>query len=174
MDSYEISAKYNQWMNNSIYNTCVKMGQESIESNQSAFFGSILKTLNHLLVGDIIWLYRCSGDKSHLNLKDAGGNRVTISGLDQILYADLKELFEIRQKIDLCIISYINGLDRGNNDKLIVYKTSQGVDKTNTLADILMHWFNHQTHHRGQVTAMISQQGYDYGSTDLIYIKDDF
>ena len=172
MDGFIVLAKYNRWMNQSIYEKSQKLGQENIAKDQKTFFGSILSTLNHLLIGDIFWLSRCSGDKSFFNPYDPDGEKIHITSLDQILYKDIDNLYGNRARIDEEIISYICGLSRDDLDKDIEYQTSQGSKMANRLEYILLHWFNHQTHHRGQITAMLSQQGVDYGLTDLIYIKD--
>lgn len=172
MELFKTYAKYNQWMNVSLYEKCIELGQQNIEKEQGAFFGSILTTLNHLLIADIFWLSRCSGDKSALNLLDSEGNKIRLTALDQIVYQDILELFTVRKKIDSEILQYVSGLSAADNAREITYSTSKGEEKKNPIEMILLHWFNHQTHHRGQITAMLSQQGIDYGLTDLIYVKD--
>ncbi len=172
MELFRTYAKYNQWMNNSLYEKCIDLGQQNIEKDQGAFFESILKTLNHLLIADIFWLSRCTGDKSVAKLEDSDGNRILLTSLDQIVYRDISQLFKARQKIDADIVQYVSSLSSTDAGREITYSTSQGVTQSKAVESVLLHWFNHQTHHRGQVTVMLSQQGIDYGLTDLIYVKD--
>lgn len=172
MDRYQLFAKYNQWMNNSLYQCCLELGQEAVEKDQGSFFSSIYTTLNHLLIADLFWLMRCCEDKNAFELKDETGEKIRITALDQILYPKIEQLYEQRQQLDVAILDYVASLTEADMTRLVGYRTSKGVQMENPLEPILMHWFNHQTHHRGQVTAMLSQQGVDFGLTDLIYIKD--
>lgn len=172
LNLFKTYAKYNQWMNQSLYDTCKKLGQDAIEQEQGAFFGSILGTLNHLLIADVFWLARCSGDKSLTRMQDESGNTLKITALDQIVYGDLNPLWQARQRLDRNILTYLDSLNDGSLENLIEYRNSRGETLKNPVSIILLHWFNHQTHHRGQVTTLLSQQGVDPGLTDLIYIKD--
>ncbi|MDX1692494.1 MAG: DinB family protein [Ketobacteraceae bacterium] len=171
-DLFITYAKYNQWMNRSIYTTCKALGQDAIEKDQGAFFGSILRTLNHLLIADIFWLTRCSGDASLAAVYDAEGNAIRIRALDQLVYADIEELGAARAALDDKIIGFVESLPEDALKTDIQYRTSQGQTLANPLDVIMLHWFNHQTHHRGQITTLLTQQGAEVGLTDLIYIKD--
>lgn len=174
MDTFLTLAKYNQWMNNSLYQSCIELGQDAIKQEQGAFFGSILRTLNHLYIGDLFWLSRCVGDSSLLQPKTSAGAPIKITALDQIVFADIEELYQQRQQLDAKIVSFVESIEPENLNSMVSYQTSGSEPRENPLNIILTHWFNHQTHHRGQITTLLSQQGVDVGVTDLIYIKDKF
>ena len=172
LELFKVYAQYNQWMNRSIYNTCMELGQDAVELDQGAFFGSILRTLNHLLIADVFWLGRCSGDKTLTALSDEEGNPIKITALNQLVYEDLEQLWQARRQLDRNMLGYLDSLTGDALNTLIEYRNSRGETLKNPLNIILLHWFNHQTHHRGQITTLLSQQGVDPGLTDLIYIKD--
>ncbi|OUS30500.1 hypothetical protein A9Q99_05980 [Gammaproteobacteria bacterium 45_16_T64] len=171
MEQFVLLAKYNRWMNDSIYKTCIEMGQDKIAIDQQSFFSSILKTMNHLLLGDLVWLYRCSGNKEIMKFVDGEGNNFRIQGLDQMIFTKIDQLYEKRKEIDDLIVDYVNSLTSDQIDTPTQYRSTDGSPYTKKLGVILTHWFNHQTHHRGQATALIHQQGYDFGVTDLIFIE---
>lgn len=174
MDTFITLAKYNQWMNNNLYQHCTKLGQTAIEQEQGAFFGSILRTLNHLYIGDLFWLSRCKEDPTLLQPKDDAGNPIKLTALDQIVFKDIETLYQQRQQLDTNIVHYIESLEPEALNSIVSYQTSGHEPRENPLNLVLTHWFNHQTHHRGQITTLLSQQGIDVGITDLIYIKDNF
>ncbi|MCG8670291.1 MAG: DinB family protein [Pseudomonadales bacterium] len=174
MDQFKMLANYNQWMNSSLYQSCQSLTPEQLAEDRGAFFGSILATLNHLLIGDGFWLSRCSGNETYMLFKDELGELIQLKGLGTILYENFSVLSEKRQQMDLDILQYVDLLTEDDLSCSIGYQTSKGDALHNRLDVILIHWFNHQTHHRGQITTLLSQLGVDYGVTDLIYIKDEF
>ena len=174
MKQFVLLANYNQWMNESIYSVCQEMGQEKIELDQQAFFSSILKTLNHILIADTFWLYRCSGSNLLNTMVDESGQEIKVKQLDQIIFRSIDALYGVRKELDQKIIDYVEGVQESEINKDVEYRSSLGQTLTRPLGAILAHWFNHQTHHRGQITTLIHQQGYDFGTTDLILMDDVF
>ena len=171
MEQFLLLAKYNRWMNHSIYKTCLAMGQGNVDKNQNSFFPSISKTLNHLLLGDLVWLYRCSGDKGVMKFVDGNGDDFKIRSLDQVIFSRLEALWEKRKDVDNDIVEYVESLSPDQVNESIEYRSTDGSSHSKDLGTVLTHWFNHQTHHRGQITALIHQQGYEFGITDLIFIE---
>ena len=173
MEQFLLLAKYNRWMNDSIYKTCLEMGQSNVDKNQNSFFSSISKTLNHLLLGDLVWLYRCSGDKEVMRFVDGNGDDFKIRSLDQVIFSKLEGLWEKRKDVDKSIVAYVESLNPNQVNESIEYRSTDGCLHSKDLGTVLTHWFNHQTHHRGQITALIQQQGYEFGTTDLILIENE-
>lgn len=171
IEQYTLLAKYNQWMNEKLHVTCLEMGQERVELDQQGFFGSILRTLNHLLIADTFWLYRCSHENPLKQWTDEDGQPLKVTGLDQILYRNIERFFKQRMALDDQLLEYVNSLQNSDLDRVVAYRTSTGDQTARTLGVILSHWFNHQTHHRGQITTLIHQQGFDFGVTDLVYME---
>ena len=161
-------AEYNQGMNSNIYNAASKLSSSDIAKNQGAFFGSITNTLNHLLVGDTIWLQRFAAHKEHfLALNHVRSLQVPTS-LDTILYSDFGMLKDNREKMDDVIQLFAAELTDLVISQPFSYKNTKGTVFNKNFGHILQHFFNHQTHHRGQVTTLLYQQGIDIGVTDLL------
>lgn len=166
--NFVLMADYNQWMNKSIYDAAAKLSAEQLSVNCGAFFGSIIGTLNHILVGDIIWLKRISDHPSKLQSLDYIRKLEPPQALSEILYPGLDSLFAVRTKIDDTILSFIQELNADLLASPLSYESTKGVPYTKNMGHIVQHIFNHQTHHRGQVSALLYQAGIDMGVTDLL------
>ena len=159
LDSFRVMAQYNRWMNERIYAVCAKMSDAERKRDRGAFFKSIHGTLNHLLLGDRIWLGRFV-DRPFV-----------VESLDQELYADFDSLRAEREATDAEIIDYIGALDEQVIEGDLRYTSIVNPeDRVIRLRYALLHFFNHQTHHRGQVTTLIKQAGEEPGVTDLMWM----
>lgn len=155
-------ARYNRWMNKNIYDCCQALDDDALRLDRGAFFKSIYGTLNHLLLGDRLWLGRFTSRPYEI----AGG-------LDTELYADFNELRAQREETDAGILTFVYALDDERINSDLHYTTFVNPRARSTpMSHALMHFFNHQTHHRGQVTTMLFQAGVDPGVTDLLYLPD--
>ena len=142
---FTMLARYNEWANRRIYAAAAALSEADYRAEGGAFFGSVHGTLNHLLVGDRIWMRRFTGE-GPIQTK-----------LDEILYDDLASLRSEREAQDRRIIAYIDGLSEKQLGATFTYRTIvKPVDITQPLAPALSHFFNHQTHHRGQVHALLT------------------
>ena len=162
-------AHYNQRLNRQVFEASAKLDSDALALNRGAFFGSILGTLNHLLVGDLLWLGRfrqLSPQAPSLQLLD---QMPTPSKLDQQLYSELAALWTVRRQLDQALINWIDTeLAESDFKRLLSYKNSQGISSCRRFDALLTHLFNHQTHHRGQISTLLQQQGVDIGVTDLL------
>jgi len=161
LESLRLLAGYNRWMNEKLYASCALLSEEERKRNRHAFFRSIHGTLNHLLLTDRGWLGRFCGAPW------------TFRSLDQELFADFDELRRERAATDRAIEEYVSALTVERLSADFTYTTYAGKTFTHPLGPALTHLFNHQTHHRGQLTTLLFQQGIDPGVTDLIaYFRD--
>lgn len=159
---FRMMAAYNKWANARIYLASAGLLDADYRADRGAFFGSVHRTLNHILVGDRIWMHRFTGTGE------------TYSELDIVLYDDLQALSAARMAEDERIIGWVGGLSGEDLDGTFSYRTiSRPADITQPLAPALSHFFNHQTHHRGQVHALLSGLGVDPPSLDLIMFQRD-
>lgn len=154
-----LQAAHNCWMNEKLYAVCARLSDEERRRDLGAFFRSVHGTLNHLLLVDRLWLGRVVGQ------------RFAVDALDQELYAAFAVLAVERQATDTAIQDVVDGLVEARLSGPVTY-TSLLTNRSVTLplGLILTHLFHHQTHHRGQITALLSQLGYDFGDTDMIYM----
>lgn len=155
-------AQYNRWMNEKLYAVASQLSDEERKRDRGAFFKSIHATFNHLLVADRIWMGRFVGAKLEGGDIGPGG----IRSIEQELYTDFDELRRERAKTDAEIESWARELTADRLAGSLPF-VRRGVAFENPLWQAGLHLFNHQTHHRGQVTTLLSQAGHDPGVTDL-------
>ena len=138
-------ARYNRLANERLYGACAQLSDPARKQRRQAFFGSIHGTLNHIMVGDRIWLARFEGQTA------------PSTGLDAILYEDFGELMAAREAEDARIEGFVEGLKPEFLKGTIRYVNNSGVECADPMEILVPHLFNHQTHHRGQVHDMLSQ-----------------
>ncbi len=155
------SARYNRWMNDSLYGLAAGLSDEARKRDLGAFFKSIHGTFNHLLVADRVWLARFKGVTVGDGFMGPG-----IRALDQQLFADFDELRRERALTDDELAAWVSELTPERLDAPLVYMR-RGKRLEAPLWWAVAHVFNHQTHHRGQITTLLAQQGVDPGVTDL-------
>lgn len=155
-------ARYNRWMNGKLYALAATMSDETRRRDCGAFFKSIHGTFNHLLLADKVWLARFTG----ATVADGFLGPDGIRSLDQELYVDFENLRRARVNTDDEITAWVAGLTAERLAAPLAFMR-RGQRQECPLWWAVAHVFNHQTHHRGQVTTLFTQQGYDPGVTDL-------
>jgi uncharacterized damage-inducible protein DinB len=166
--NFELMAEYNQAINENIYQAASKLSETHLAKDQGAFFGSIINTLNHILVGDTIWLQRFANHLESYSVLDYVRALETPKSLDTILYSEFGALKQKRNKMDEVITLFTKELTDNAISEPFFYKNTKGQEFIKNLGHVLQHFFNHQTHHRGQVSTLLYQQGIDIGVTDLL------
>ncbi|WP_031432682.1 DinB family protein [Methylomarinum vadi] len=157
IDYFYLQHRYSAWVNERLYAVCHKMSDRERKRDLGAFFHSLHGTLNHLLLVDRLWLYRLTGQP------------VSYLTLDQKLYADFANLHAAQRTTDTELGEFLRGLDEEILERRIGYVSlSTGQEKSLPVQTMLTTLFMHKIHHRGQVSALISQLGYDYGGIDFI------
>lgn len=152
-------ARYNAWMNERLYESCAKLSDEERKRDVGAFFKSIHGTLNHIMVADSIWMGRFTGKPFR------------VPSLATELYADFDELRRQRAATDAAIAEWTAALKEEDLAGTLTYTTIVEPQTLSTpLWFAVAHFFNHQTHHRGQVTTLLMQRGIDPGVTDLMWL----
>ena len=161
VDQYRTYARYNAWMNARLYDVASRLSDEERKRDLGAFFHSVHGTLNHILLADRIWFGRFIG------------RPIQVQSLRQELFADFNELRAERTLTDQDIEGWTQGLTDAQLAGKVKFTTI--VNPATRVYDLwvcVTHFFNHQTHHRGQVTALLSQCGKDYGVTDLLWLPE--
>jgi uncharacterized damage-inducible protein DinB len=161
-------ARYNQWMNQKLYAKAQLLSAADIAKDRGAFFSSILHTLNHLLVGDLFWFGRFSMSKACKEHLSAIKAMPRPTSLDELLFADIQALRKQRDIMDKIILDFSQTWDEAMLQSDIRYRDMKGNKHQRPLGELLQHVFNHQTHHRGQVTTLLFQAGIDPEATDLL------
>jgi len=158
IEHFRLLAGFNRWANGRIYDAAAALRTaDYYKTRACAFFGSIHGTLNHLLLVDLLWFGRLAAAVP------------AISRLDEILYDDFTSLRAAREAEDARIVELLRGMaeaDLGQDCRftLISEPGERAMQPQLMLATV----FNHQTHHRGQVHAMLKEAGAEPPALDLI------
>jgi uncharacterized damage-inducible protein DinB len=154
---FQMLADYNRWANQRIYGACAALSDEDYRADRGAFFGSAHRTLNHLLVADRIWLRRITGIGT------------APMELNVILHEDLADFRDAREVEDQRFITLTGALAPDAFARMIHYTpVTVPTPMTEPLGGMLAHVFNHQTHHRGQIHAILTSLGQPSVVLDMI------
>lgn len=159
-------ARYNREFNLLLFGKVADLDDSERKRDMGAFFGSIHDTLNHILLADRIWLGRFAKAFPEMaSLADAD-LVYEFSSLSQEVCADFDELLHERKATDRVISDWVEELTDELLAQTMRYSNSGGQVREHPVWVAAAHLFNHQTHHRGQVTTLLSQLGLDPGVTD--------
>lgn len=156
-------ARYNAWQNRSLITAADGLDDGARRRDRGAFFKSIHGTFNHILWADEVWLHRLIGMP-----------KPPITGRDATIYVADWEAFKLaRAERDEAILAWAETVDgawlRGT---LIWYSGAAGREMGKPRALAIAHLFNHQTHHRGQIHAMLTAAGAKPDDTDLFLVDE--
>ncbi|TCL09525.1 putative damage-inducible protein DinB [Shimia isoporae] len=159
----QMMARYNAWQNGQVRAACEKLTEAELRADRGAFFGSVMATLNHILWGDFLWMSRLDG-----------GEGPSVPAKEHI---DICPTFAVwsqeRLRMDQRIGQWA---DRVSEDTLSgdLHWHAVMLDRemSKPLADCVVGLFNHQTHHRGQIHAMLTSLDRDPGATDLVLMPE--
>jgi uncharacterized damage-inducible protein DinB len=155
LNHFQMLARYNRIANERLYEKCAELDDAEYRRHRKGSFGSIHGLLNHILLGDRLWMARFEGRGS------------ITPALGTILFEDFSALRSARVEEDARIESFF--VSQGPNflGASFAYKNSQGRDYIEAAPVAISHFFNHQTHHRAQVHVMLSQTPVTPPSLDL-------
>ena len=166
LSNLQLLSQYNQWMNQKVYQAAHQLGDQKIQQDQGAFFGSLLGTLNHIYVADIIWLRRFANHAKQYQSLNQLPELSSYTALDQTVTSTLATLEKSRQELDTIIINWCQEIELKDLAENLQYTDTKGNSYKKNFGQLIHHFFNHQTHHRGQASTLINQQGFDIGVTD--------
>ncbi|MBC7807897.1 MAG: damage-inducible protein DinB [Akkermansiaceae bacterium] len=158
-----LMARYNAWVNTSLYAVCASLSEEERRRAFAVHFQSVHGTLNHLLYGDLAWLGRFMGEP------------YAIISLTQELYGDFEELRQERKETDSAIMDWADSITEERLGETLTYRSNvDGVTRTLAVGILAAHFFNHQTHHRGQLTTLLALLGKEPPITDIPWMPGQF
>ncbi len=156
-------ARYNAWQNQSLYHAAAGLDAEAREADRGAFWGSIRKTFAHLVWGDLIWIARFDG-----------GEGPGIGAEEAFDAYDWDTLWSVRPVLDARIAGWARSVEDADLEgDLSWYSGFLKKDMTRPKAMCVLQLFNHQTHHRGQVHAMLTAAGARPDDTDIPFMPDE-
>jgi uncharacterized damage-inducible protein DinB len=158
-DYAQTLARYNEWMNSRLFALCATVPEADLQADRGAFFKSIYATLNHIAYADLAFLARFTGTPA------------VVPELGADLFGGFAALRGEREALDRRLIDWTGSLSEAWLGEPLTYTSKvDGLIRTLPRWLLLGHLFNHQTHHRGQVTTLLAQRGLDIGSTDLPFM----
>jgi len=171
--NFRFLARYNRWFNDRLYAACEQLPDAERGRDREAFFASIHGTLNHIFWGDCMWLQRFASQGWPFRALSDELLRLPESAVHgTVIHEDWQQLRQARGELDIAIEAWVGEMPAGFPISTMRYANTKGVPRQHPAWQAITHFFNHQTHHRGQVTTLLSQAGVDVGQTDLIALAD--
>jgi uncharacterized damage-inducible protein DinB len=138
---FRACARNNAWANYRLLEACAQLTRDELHATRTSFFPTIIKTLNHILIVD--WLYIDA-------IERGGRGRATVANEEP--FAEVPALREAQVASDRKLIAITETADL---EQIIDIQRVDWVQRERA-GDILLHLFEHQIHHRGQVHAMLA------------------
>jgi uncharacterized damage-inducible protein DinB len=143
--------------------------KEQVMMKTKAYYPSIFETLLHNLIADINWMKRYKevfkGNKALSNTRLAS---LEEKGLRKEFESDYTAFYQYRKEVDDAIVQFVNEMDESKLPSVMKYKNYKGEDVEKEVWKTLLHWFNHQTHHRGQVSVLLDMIGIDHDYSSVV------
>lgn len=168
VEHFALLARYNADMNRNLYDAAARLPAGELTADRHAFFGSLAGTLNHLLAGDTIWLKRFSTHPAQFPALQVMQELPQPGGLTHSFGDQLPALRAYRARLDAIISDFVLQLTPAGLSHTFEYRSTRGDLYRKEFGLVLLHFFNHQTHHRGQASTLLTQAGVDIGVTDLL------
>ena len=167
--NFRFLASYNRWINDRLYGACEKLPDAERRRDRGAFFGSIHGSLNHIFWGDCLWLRRLASQGCEFRAL-AGELLQLPEGAvhETVIHEDWVQLRQARVGLDVAIEAWVREMHPDFLRSTMRYTNTKGLQRQHPAWQAMTHFFNHQTHHRGQVTTLLLQAGIDVGLTDII------
>lgn len=156
-DYFVTLGRYHIWAGQQLLESLGPISDMDYHADQGLFFRSIHRTLNHLLLVDLLWHGRLTGKP------------FAVSSLDQELVKERARLAEELLRQAEVLRDLVSGLDESRIGAVNAYVDTEGRRRESPLALQLAHAFNHATHHRGQITAVVTRLGHESPVLDLPY-----
>lgn len=161
-------ARYNKVVNTQLYDLLDSCEADLITKDTGSYFGSILGLLNHLLLSDLGWLSAYRDGNHDLPVLASPVLDFDHPGWKNSLYDNLAELRNHRNKTDLLFQSLVDETPEELFDGVIEVTRSNGKTRSFPFGKVLMHLFNHQTHHRGAISQILDQEGVENDYSNLM------
>lgn len=157
-------ARYNAWQNRQTRAAMGRLTGAALCQERGAFFGSILGTANHLLWGDLIWMARFDGGEApEMSIPESADLHASVTTWATERFRTDGRILYWAERVEPHILT----------GELTWYSGAQGREVSQPMATCITHFFNHQTHHRGQIHAMLTAAGEQTGDTDLVFMPEE-
>jgi uncharacterized damage-inducible protein DinB len=165
---FSLLARYNREANEAMIAHLSSLGAEELAAPRGSHFGSIQGILDHVIMCDINWLRRFR----ELFSRDEPLNRPRLSppghAWTKFEFPDFGEYRRERAVVDAVFEDWVAAADTSRFGEVLAYRDSHDLPRRYYFRDALDHVFNHQTHHRGQVSQLLDQLGVEHDYSNLI------
>jgi len=162
-------ATYNSSVNQSLLELVTPLKKDEIMKETKAYYPSIFATLLHILITDITWLRRYRDFlKENKVLNSSDLLSLDEKALKKEFESEYTRLFQYRKALDEIIFRFVQDLDENRLNSILKYRNYKGEDIQKELWITILHWFNHQTHHRGQISVLLDLLGVDHDFSTLV------
>ena len=166
---FQALAQYNSSVNRSLLELIEPLKKEQIMMETKAYYPSIFETIFHILIADLLWLKRYKG--SFGSNKALNSSKLLIleeKDLREEFRSDYAKLFQYRKQVDELITQFVDEMEEYQMNSVIRYKNYKGEEMEKEVWKTVLHWFNHQTHHRGQTSALLDMVGADHDFSSMV------
>lgn len=157
---FVVLSDYQQWANDRLFAALGGIDRATLQSPQGLFFDTIHHTVDHLMLVNRLWLARLRGENLEVDFR-------------QLSYPDWDQLIEATQRQAEELTLWLESRPEIWYDSQLAYLSSNGGARSMWIRDALTHMMNHQTHHRGQISAVITRLGATTPEMDYVYYKRD-
>ena len=162
-------ARYNSSVNQSVLELITPLKKDEIMKETKAYYPSIFATMLHILITDLNWLRRYRDAlKENRALNSSGLLSLEEKDLKKEFESDYTKLFQYRKAVDELILQFVQDLDANRLGSILKYRNFKGEETQKELWKTILHWFNHQTHHRGQISVLLDLLGVDHDFSTLV------
>jgi uncharacterized damage-inducible protein DinB len=167
---FDLLAAYNQKTNRQMLGILGAQAPELLSRPAGAYHGSILGVLNHLAQSDVLWLRRFATQLSELSFLPPELPTFKLQGLKEVVWGSLPVFQPVREKVDELLVRTVQAIPPSRYPEILEYRNIKGEAQRKVIWRTLLHLFNHQTHHRGQVAALLDQFGVQNDYSNLIWM----
>jgi uncharacterized damage-inducible protein DinB len=152
---FVLLAEYNQLMCQRQYAAVATLPSTKLHEDKGAFFKLVLGAVNHMLIGNIIWLKRFSIHPSSKRSLAYFNQQESPKALDVVLYDNLSELKAEREKADATMIQWVSQFTKSDLNSVIAFTHMAGACFSKSFVSFITYLFLHQVHYRGQTTTLL-------------------
>jgi uncharacterized damage-inducible protein DinB len=167
-DTFVVLAKYNRAANEGMDRVIKTLDADAWDKQFPAFFKSVRELCSHIYIVEFVWLKRFGGLREFKTLQDSFFKQSF--GFGDVLFADKNDYLAKRPELDARIEAFVDEVTDGDLQKTAAYKDSEGNPYERNFGGILLHTFNHATHHRGMVSLYLELLGKDNDYNSLVQV----
>lgn len=162
----KLLARYNSETNLKMNEKISALDEKSWNARFSGYYPSIRAVCNHLYIADFNWLKRLSG----LRIYEFGNHDVFKESLSLAseAFTTTNEYIKKRNVLDRLFLVMAQEVTDEDFERPLRYKNFKGEDQEKNFGNLLLHVFNHQTHHRGMISLYLEMIGVQNDFSNLI------